>query len=54
MSKDERKERIENIAEEFTKMDETNKTYIVGYMTGVQEERAKWEKRQKEKELVHA
>lgn len=47
MSKDERKERIENIAEEFSKMDDTNKVYIIGYITGVREERAKWEKREK-------
>lgn len=46
--KEERKKMVENIAEEFIKMDEPNKTYIIGYMAGVQEERAKWQKKEKE------
>lgn len=46
MSKDERKEMIENIAERFTEMDDTDKSYIAGYMVGKQEERQKWEKQQ--------
>ena len=48
MSKDERKELIENIAEQFTQMDDADKSYIAGYMTGKQEERQKWERRSKE------
>ena len=32
MSKDERKEMIENIAERFTQMDDVDKSYIAGYM----------------------
>ena len=43
MSKDERKEMIENIAERFTQMDDVDKSYIAGYMAGKQEERQKWE-----------
>lgn len=43
MSKDERKEMIENIAERFTQMDDVGKSYIAGYMAGKQEERQKWE-----------
>lgn len=38
MSKDERKEMIENIAERFTQMDDVDKSYIAGYMAGKQEE----------------
>lgn len=41
MSKDERKEMIENIAERFTQMDDVDKSYIAGYMAGKQEERQK-------------
>lgn len=48
MSKDERKELIENIAEQFTQMDDADKSYIAGYMTGKQEERQRWERRSKE------
>lgn len=46
MSKDERKEMIESIAERFTEMDDADKSYIAGYMVGKQEERQKWEKQQ--------
>ena len=43
MSKDERKEMIENIAERFTQMDDADKSYIAGYLVGKEEERQKWE-----------
>ena len=33
MSKDERKEMIENIAERFTQMDDVDKSYIAGYLS---------------------
>lgn len=46
MSKNEREEMIENIAENFTEMDDADKSYIVGYMAGKQEERQKWEQKQ--------
>lgn len=45
MSKDERKEMIENIAERFTH--DVDKSYIAGYMAGKQEERQKWEQQGK-------
>jgi hypothetical protein len=48
MSKDERKEMIENIAERFTQMDDVDKSYIAGYMAGKQEERQKWEQQGKD------
>ena len=34
MSKDERKEMIENIAERFTQMDDVDKSYIVAPLAG--------------------
>lgn len=45
MSKDERKQMIEEMAEKFTGLEENDKSFIVGYMTGKEEERAKWEKK---------
>lgn len=46
MSKDERKQMIEEMAEKFTGLKENDKSFIVGYMTGRQEERQRWEQRQ--------
>lgn len=46
MSKDERKKLIEAMAEKFTGLEENDKSFIVGYMTGRQEERQRWEQRQ--------
>lgn len=45
MLKDERKERVKRIAEQFTEMDDADKSYIAGYMAGKQEERQRWEQR---------
>ena len=45
MSKEEKKAMIERLAEKFTTMDTEDKSFIVGYMTGKEEERLKWEKR---------
>lgn len=52
MSKKERKEVLEEMAEKFTGLEEKDKSFIVGYMTGIQEERAKWERQQRKPELV--
>lgn len=49
MSKDERKEMIENIAERFTQIDDVDKSYIAGYMAGKQEERQKWEQQERQR-----
>lgn len=46
MSKDERKQLIETMAEKFTGMDAEDKALVVGYQLGKQEERQKWEQRQ--------
>lgn len=46
MSKNERKKLIEAMAEKFTGLEENDKSFIVGYMTGRQEERQRWEQRQ--------
>lgn len=43
MSKDEQKEMIVNTVERFMQLDETSRSFIVGYMTGTQDERQKWE-----------
>lgn len=48
MSKDERKERVKSIAEQFTEMDDADKSYIAGYMAGKAEERQKWEQRKEQ------
>ena len=52
MSREERKEVIEEMAKKFTGLEEKDKSFIVGYMTGIQEERAKWERQQRKPELV--
>lgn len=39
MSKDEKKRMIEAMAEKFTGLEENDKSFIVGYMMGKQEER---------------
>lgn len=44
--KEKRNETIENVAKKFTTLPESDKAYIAGYMNGIQEERAKWEKKQ--------
>lgn len=54
MSKDERKERVKRIAEQFTEMDDADKSFIAGYMAGKQEERQKWERRTKETAVATA
>jgi hypothetical protein len=46
MSKEERKERIENMAEKLMEMDDADKCYISGYMAGKQEERQRWEQKE--------
>lgn len=46
MSKDERKQLIEAMAEKFIGMDAEDKALIVGYQLGKQEERQRWETKQ--------
>ena len=45
MSKDERKQLIEAMAEKFTGMDAEDKALVVGYQLGKQEERQRWEEK---------
>lgn len=47
MSKEERKRMIEEIAVKFIGLEEKDKSFIVGYMTGKQEERQQCEKKEK-------
>nr|DAJ48935.1 MAG TPA: hypothetical protein [Caudoviricetes sp.] len=45
MSQEEKKEKIINLAQDFTKLDDEDKAYIVGYMAGKTEERQRWEQK---------
>lgn len=44
MEKDMKKEKLERAAEKFVLLREADKSFIVGYMTGIQEERARQER----------
>ena len=46
MSKDEKIRMIEAMAEKFTGLEENDKSFIVGYMMGKQEERQQWERKE--------
>ena len=46
MSKEEKKAMIERLAEKFIGMDTEDKSFVVGYMTGKEEERLKWEQKE--------
>lgn len=46
MSKEEKKAMLERMAEKFTGMDAEDKSFVVGYMTGKEEERLKWERKE--------
>lgn len=41
MTEDKKKELIEKSAQEFQKLNEDNKMFILGYMLGIQQERQK-------------
>ena len=45
MKKKEKKEEVLKIAEMFKELDEKDKIFINGYLTGKREERAKWERK---------
>ena len=45
MSQEEKKEKIINLAQDFTKIDEEDKAYIVAYIAGKTEERQRWEQK---------
>ena len=44
MEKDVKKDAIESVAVAFSKLGEGNKLFILGYMMGIQQEKAKKEK----------
>ena len=44
-----KREQVEEIAKRFVGLNEEQKSYIVGYMNGVQEERARWQQEQERK-----
>ncbi len=43
MTKAEREECAEDIAQKFMRLDDADKQFIVGYMTGIQAEQQRWE-----------
>lgn len=43
MTKTEKKERAEDIAQKFMCLDDIDKQFITGYMNGIQAERQRWE-----------
>lgn len=43
MTKTEKKECAEDIAQKFMCLDDADKQFIVGYMTGIQAEQQRWE-----------
>lgn len=47
-AKEKKRELVEAIVRGFVGLDEENKSYIVGYMAGIQEERQRWEQRRKQ------
>lgn len=50
MTKKEKKEKILTTAEMYKELDEKDKIFINGYLTGKREERAKWERKPAQEE----
>lgn len=46
MSKDERIEMVDRLANKFVSLPDSEKNFIAGYMAGKEEERSKWERQQ--------
>lgn len=51
-AKAKKREQVEEIAKRFVGLNEEQKSYIVGYMNGVQEERARWQQEQERKQAA--
>lgn len=49
-----KKEQVEEIAKRFVGLNEEDKSYIVGYMNGMQEERQRWEREKKRQQVATA
>lgn len=45
MTTTEKKERAEDIAQRFMYLDDADKQFITGYISGIQAERQKWEEK---------
>lgn len=54
MSENEKRERIEEIAKKFMKLDEEDKSYIAGYINGMQAERQRQERKNKQAAVATA
>lgn len=52
MAAEKKREQIEEIAKRFVGLNEEQKSYIAGYMNGVQEERARWQQEQERKQAA--
>lgn len=53
-AKAKKREQVEEIAKKFVGLNEEQKSYIVGYMNGVQDERANWQQERKQAAAVTA
>lgn len=51
-AKAKKREQVEEIAKRFVGLNEEQKSYIAGYMNGVQEERARWQQEQERKQAA--
>ena len=47
-----KKEMVEGIAEKFLLLPESDKSFIAGYLTGKEEERARWQQEQERKQAA--
>ena len=51
-SREEKKKMIEKATSQFADLDEIDKAYISGYVSGKQEERQKWAQRNEDKKIM--
>ena len=53
-AKAKKREMVEGIAEKFLLLPESDKSFIAGYLTGKEEERARWQQERKQAAAVNA
>jgi len=53
-AKAKKREMVEGIAEKFLLLPESDKSFIAGYLTGKEEERARWQQEQERKQAAVA
>lgn len=54
MEKAKKREMIENVAEKFLLLPDSDKSFIAGFVLGKEEERAKWEREKKQAAVATA